>query len=187
MEATFEDHLYEGITPANLTKGRYLSCRFIGCNLVEADLTNYSFVDCTFSDCNLSMSKIEMAAFKSVSFDHCKMLGLRFDLIHPFLFKIEIRHSILDLSNFSGVDLSKTTFDQCQLREVDFTDANLTSGSFDDCDLHLSIFVNTHLESCDFQTARNFMIDPTRNMMKKAVFDRLNIEGLVRHLPIVIK
>ena len=187
MEETFEDLLYEGINPEKLSQARYLSCQFLACNLAEADLTNYAFVDCTFTDCNLSMCKIEMTAFKSVSFQNCKMLGLRFDLSNPFLFRIKTRECILDLSNFRGTDLSRSTFDQSQIREVDFTDANLTSAGFDGCDLHLSTFENTNLENCDFQTARNFSIDPVRNLMKKAVFGKLNIEGLVRHLPIVIK
>jgi uncharacterized protein YjbI with pentapeptide repeats len=75
--------------------------------------------------------------------------------------------------------MKATLFEQCQLQEVDFTEADLREAKFTECDLSQSIFDNTILEKADFRKATNYTIDPNKNKIKKAKFSLPGAVGLL--------
>merc|ERR1711916_399022 len=82
---------------------------------------------------NLSNAIVSASTFKEVRFDHCKMIGVRFDEIDPLFLDMQFKSCNLDYSSFYNLNVSKTVFDSCSLISVDFTDAFLTEASFLDC------------------------------------------------------
>jgi len=154
-------------------------CRFNNCNFARAGLSNFRFVECTFTDCDLSNAKLGATTLNDIHFVNCKLLGLHFQDCSEFLFSVAFENSVLNFSSFYGRQLKKTVFKNTLLQEVDFTDANLAGAVFEKCDLMKAVFDNTVLEKADFRTAINYSIDPERNKVKKAKFDRLGLTGLL--------
>ena len=81
----------------------------------------------------------------------------------------------------------KTNFKDCQLREIDFSEADLSNSSFIDCDLSQAIFQNTNLEKADFRSALYYSIDPENNRLKGAKFSAAGIAGLLDKYQIKIE
>ncbi|WP_232459801.1 MULTISPECIES: pentapeptide repeat-containing protein [unclassified Winogradskyella] len=75
----------------------------------------------------------------------------------------------------------------CKLVGADFTDAQAKKVLFKDCDLQDAIFSNTNLEQANFISAYNFNIIPSPNQLKKALFSRDNLSGLLQYTGIIIK
>jgi uncharacterized protein YjbI with pentapeptide repeats len=50
---------------------------------------------------------------------------------------------------------------------VDFVQTNLEKANFKDTDLYKSTFDNTNLQFADLSYARNYVIDPGHNSLKK--------------------
>jgi uncharacterized protein YjbI with pentapeptide repeats len=73
----------------------------------------------------------------------------------------------------------KTTFKNCTLHEVDFTESDLTSSVFDNCDFAGALFENTILEKADFTSSFNYSINPDINKIKKAKFSASGVLGLL--------
>lgn len=183
-EMTFEAHASE---VAKLEKGEYDQCTFIRLDLSGADLKQYIFSDCTFKECNLSLSNITAASFRQIKFVACKMLGIRWENCNPFLFSVFFDQCILDMASFYGIKLKKTTFKSCQMREVDFTEADLSQAVLEDCDLHMAVFDETNLSGADLRTARQYVIDPNKNIIKKARFCWPALAGLLTGFNIEIE
>ena len=83
--------------------------------------------------------------------------------------------------------MSKTTFNECSLREVDFGDAILKESKFIKCDLLRATFSHTNLEKCDFTTSYDFNIDPDDNILKKAKFSLSEVMGLLAKHEIILE
>jgi uncharacterized protein YjbI with pentapeptide repeats len=133
------------------------------------------------------MAHIENTAFKEVQFVHCKMLGLDFQGVNSFLLALSFTHCQLEISSFRNRQLRGTVFNNCRLEEVDFSEADLSAASFVDCDLNRAIFAQTNLERTDFSTAFNYSLDPEMNRMKKAVFSRTDLAGLLQKYQLEIR
>ena len=80
-----------------------------------------------------------------------------------------------------------TTFKNCSLREVDFTEAELSGSLFLECDLSDAKFEHTNLEKSDFTTALHYVIDPELNRIKGAKFSISGLSGLLIRYDIVIE
>ncbi|MBL0071958.1 MAG: pentapeptide repeat-containing protein [Bacteroidetes bacterium] len=93
----------------------------------------------------------------------------------------------LDLSSFYRLKLSKTSFQDCSLKEVDFSETDLTASIFRQCDLQLAVFDNTILEKADLSTAINYIIDPDKNHIRKAIFSMPDVITLLNKYQIVIR
>jgi uncharacterized protein YjbI with pentapeptide repeats len=154
-------------------------CRFQHCVFTATDLSHFRFVECTFDDCDFSNAKLTKTTLNGIYFVNCKLLGLHFEDCNEFLFSVSFENCLLDFSSFYKRSLKKTAFKQCSLQEVDFTDADLSAASFPHCNLTRAVFENTNLEKADFRTAIGFAIDPERNKLKKARFDKTSLAGLL--------
>lgn len=162
-----------------LRNQNFNGCKFIACNFTKSDLRTNSFEDCVFENCNFSMVEIEGTGFRNAIFNNCKILGVDFSRCNKFMFSFKFENCIIDYSTFYGSKLQKTDFIQCSLKEVDFTEANLTSAVFTNSELAGAKFSNTILEKADFRNAKNFVIDPEFNKLKKAKFSVFQLEGLL--------
>jgi len=83
--------------------------------------------------------------------------------------------------------LKKTSFINCNIQEVDFTESDLTGSTFDNCEMAGAIFENTILIKVDFRTSFNFSIDPEINKLQKAKFSTNGIAGLLGKYDILIE
>ena len=183
-----DDQEFIGIDFNNqlLEKGNYENCFFKDCNLSNLRLTQINFIDCQFQNCDFSNAKLTETGIRSIKFDACKLIGLRFDACNTFLFAATFINCRLDFSSFYQMDAQKTNFQSCSLQEVDFSEANLNSVSFKDCDFTKALFNQTNLEKSDFTTARNFSIDPELNKMNKAKFLTNNLQGLLLKYNLIV-
>jgi uncharacterized protein YjbI with pentapeptide repeats len=95
--------------------------------------------------------------------------------------------SNLSFSSFYKCNLNKTCFNNCQLENVDYTDANLYQAKFIECNLLKSVFNNSNLEKTDFRTSYNFYINPEINSLKQAKFSKEGALNLLLSYQIVIE
>lgn len=164
----------------------YSRCTFEGLDLKSTDLEGKIFAECTFRSCDLSLANMTRTSWRGVRFEHCKLLGLRFDQCHTFLLELAFDTCILDLASFHGLRLKNTVFSNCRLRETDLAGADLSGASFVGCDLGGAVFERTVLEGADLRTAHHYSIDPANNRIRKARFSRDGLEGLLQSSGIII-
>ncbi|MFY7888858.1 MAG: pentapeptide repeat-containing protein [Spirosomataceae bacterium] len=166
-------------TQEHLSIAEYENCRFIDCNFANSNLSTIVFIDCDFKGCNLSMASVNNTAFREVAFTECKLLGLHFNTCNDFLFSVNFKDCLLNLSSFYKLRLKKNKFINCSLHEVDFVESDLSNATFDNCDLRGAIFDKSILEKADFRTAYNYSINPENNRLKKARFSLSGVAGLL--------
>ncbi len=189
MSLYYSDQEFSGIdyTQQPLQKGEYDGCTFIDCNFENLHISNNHFLECTFINCNLTNVKLGGTTLNEVFFDRCKLLGADFSVCNIFLLRLRFRESVLNLSNFTRLPLKRTSFIECPMAEADFTEADLSEASFIKCTLTGAIFENSKLHKADFKTAIDYNIDPTKTLIKGAIFSKDNLAGLLRSSGITIK
>jgi uncharacterized protein YjbI with pentapeptide repeats len=133
------------------------------------------------------MTKILDTAFKTVKFTDCKLMGLRFEECNDFLFSVSFSNCQLNFSSFFKLKLKKIHFKNCMLQEVDFAQTDLSNSTFTDCDLSGALFSRSNLEKSDFRTSFNYSIDPVQNRLKKTLFSREGVVGLLDRFNIIIE
>lgn len=170
------DVIFESVdyTSQPFLKGSYEGCTFKNCVLSNVNLAGIKFIDCDFQICDLSMATVVNTTLNNVTFDHCKLIGIRFETVSTFMTSMHFNQSTLDFSTFVKMQLTKSSFTNCQMNEVDFTMADLSGLVFEGCDFNRTIFDRSNLTKTNFSTATNFNIDPAQNKMNGAIF---NIEG----------
>lgn len=166
-------------TEAPLPAGEYENCQFIGCNFSNTNFSLIRFTDCVFTSCNLSMVKLGKTVLMETVFKDCKMLGLHFEHCSEFGLSFRFENCVLNHASFYGTKIKGTIFSNCELKEVDFTEADAGNAIFDGCNLEGAVFENTVLEKADFSTAYNYSIDPAFNKIKKAKFSSAGLYGLL--------
>lgn len=189
MPGFISDKLFDGLnfSKERLPKGEYENCVFQNCDFTKGYLDNQNFMKCRFLDCNLSNANIAHTQFNEVVFDHCKMMGLKFEESNDFLMDFTFKNCILNLSSFIGLSLKEKHFLDCKFIEVDFTKTDLTNTRFEKCDLERAIFQNSVLEGTDFSAALHFNIDPEKNKLKGAIFTLGELPNLLKKHQLNIK
>ena len=186
--------VYEEETFANpqwpagdLTDWEFSGCRFRAGNFRDYCFIRTTFSECRFEDCFFSNIAMDGCRFQNVVFQSCKILGVSFIRLSPFLLNWEFRDSRLELCNFSGLAMSQSKFIAAAIRECDFIDTDLRGVCFEDCDLQGSKFHHANLEKADFTQAHNYFIDPTANQLKHARFSCPEVLALLAGFGIEIK
>lgn len=169
-----------------LIKSTYESCIFKNGNLSDCNLSYFTFNECLFENCNLSNANLNNTSFKDSRFVQCKMLGLQFFECKQFLLSFEFDECLLDYASFYNVQMPKTKFLNCSLKEVDFIQANLSGGKLTNCQLAGALFENTNLEKADLRGSAGYQIDPNQNNIKKALFSMSDVLELLYRLDIKI-
>lgn len=177
----YEDTLFTGadLQADSFPGSEFERCTFRNGRWMEADLQKSVFIECAFEQCDLSNAIVDRTGFRHVVFRGCKLIGIPFDRSHPFLLELRFEQCRLDFATFRSLVLKNTTFNGCSLVEVDLSGADLRQAVLDDCDLAGAVFDETDLTGADLRTARNFLIDPTRNRIKGAHFDLHGLPGLL--------
>lgn len=176
----------EDYTQLPLRKGEYEYCKFLNCNFSNTNLSGYKFLECEFNNCNLSMVKLGETLLRDIQFFDCKMLGVNFEHCSAFGFSAVFTGVTLNHSSFYKRKMQQFIFSNCQLTEVDFTDADCSGATFYNCDFTNAKFENTNLEKCDFTSSYNFFINPQINNIRKAKFSQAGLAGLLHQYQIEI-
>lgn len=186
--AAFEDLIFDGKSYADgLHKEVFDNCTFSKCDFSNAKIISCSFTDCFFNDCNLSMVNLGLSTLNNVHFRNCKILGVKFNHCHDFIFHVDFDNCILDYSSFERRKMSKTRFKDASLKGVDFGEADIKQSKFIESDLDEAIFYNTSMQEADFTTAYNYGIDLSQNQIKKARFSKDGLAGLLSQFDIIIE
>lgn len=157
-------------------------CTFRAGQWMGADLSKTRFTECVFEQCDLSNAVIAGAGFRHVEFKGCKLLGLQFDQCNAFLLAMRFDHCRLDFASFRSLVLKGARITACSLAETDFSGTDLGKAVLTDSDFAGALFDGTNLEEADLREARNFIIDPERNRIKRAQFSLHGLPGLLmRH------
>jgi fluoroquinolone resistance protein len=162
-----------------LATGEYENCIFQNCIMPGANLSGFQFSACVFKSCDLSNAVMRKTSWRDVKFTDCKLLGVQFGNCEKFLFSPSFTRCLLDLASFYKMNMKKGQFKECRLQEADFTECDLSGAVLDNCDLGRAIFFHTLLEKADLRSAYNYSIDPEQNSLKKAIFSREGIAGLL--------
>ena len=92
----------------------------------------------------------------------------------------------LDFSKFYGLKIKGTNFKNCSLVAVDFMAADISEVIFDNCDLYKNEFSKAIANKTNFKTSYNFSIDPSKTKIKKAIFSKENVRGLLNKHDLII-
>lgn len=88
---------------------------------------------------------------------------------------------------FYKIKLEQTTFKNSKLHEIIYSECNLKNSIFDGCDLFRTTFEHSILEGADFRTSFNYSINPDNNRIKKALFSRDGVVGLLDQYDIIVE
>ena len=157
-------------------------CVFTNCDFSSCNFMAITFIDCVFNDCNFNGTKINHTAFRTATFNQCQIKEVNFAMCNKLIFEIGFNDCILDFSKFYTLKIKGTLFSNCSLIAVDFMATDLTEVVFENCDLYRAEFGKAIANKANFKTSHNYTIDPTTTKIKKAVFSRAGLKGLLfRH------
>lgn len=154
-------------------------CAFHHCDFSHCTFLALTFIDCVFNDCIFNSAKINYVALRTVNFNRCEIKDVNFAMCDKLIFEIHFTDCILDFSKFYTLKIKGTTFTNCSIIAADFMNADLTGVVFDNCDLYRAEFSKAVANKADFRTSRHFTIDPEKTKIKKALFSKENIKGLL--------
>ncbi len=180
-EHLHQNKVFEKVTYSQkeIKNREFESCTFQQCDLSESNFIGCRFIDCTFSSCNLTMLKLNRCTMSNALFRDSKILGVNFSNCEDSLFSVRFEGCVADYASFMNKKMAKTVFRQTSLKQVNFANAVLTQAVFDGCDLYDATFNRTQLNEADFRTARNYIIDPENNPVRKAKFSAYGLVGLL--------
>lgn len=180
---TFDTIIFNG---SDLHFSEYEFCTFNNCTFTEATFLAVVFIDCTFVNCNFEGAQINYVSFRTVSFDRCNLSNINFAMVDQFIFEVHFKECRLDFSKFYSLKLKNTVFANSSMIAMDFMSADMTKVHFDNCDLYQSVFDKTILNQADFRSSRNYSFNPAKNKVKKAVFSKDGLAGLLKSHDIVV-
>jgi uncharacterized protein YjbI with pentapeptide repeats len=179
------------LEPDEIISGKFTDCVFSQCTFETAIFNNCRFLNCLFLECNLNLVKLPGSSFPATRFEKSRLMGVDwtqatwstsgFDSLVRFL------ACVLSHSTFIGLELKRIQITNCIANEVDFRNANLSNADFTGTDLAGSIFGSTNLTEADLSQARNYMVDPSNNILKQAKFSMPEAMALLYSMDIVLK
>ncbi len=86
---------------------------------------------------------------------------------------------MLDHASFYSTVLSHSSFSDCKMHEVEFTEADLRKSKIIDCDLLDARFERIRAAKTNFSGSFNLDIDPVINDISNATFSRDALPGLL--------
>ena len=170
-----------------LAKADYDNCVFENCQFQGGFLDNQHFVECTFTNCDMTNTNIANSQFNDVTFNGCKMVGIDFETCDTLLLTLAFNDCNLSLASFQAIDITGTSFENCVLHQVDFSETVLKKCTFGHCDFQNATFVRTDLSYTNLVSSFHFTIDPTQNTLKKARFNESGLIGLLKKYDIVVE
>lgn len=161
-------------------------CTFVNCDFSKSLMYKCKFTECKFIDCDLSLSTLKSCTFNDVTFEKSKLLGISWsDCDEPF--DIVFDSCNLSQNSFHMLDLRQIKFIDSLIKDSGFEECNLEKALFDNCDLQLTVFINNNLTKANFETSKNYLIDPKQNNIEKAEFSLPEALSFLTLLPIKLK
>ncbi len=162
------------------------NCTFINCDFSSSIIYNCRFIECTFINSDLSLSTLKSSIFNDVTFEKSKLLGLSWSHCQePF----EVKFDTCDISqnSFHFIDLRQMKFINSIIKDSGFEECNLEKSLFDRCDLQYTVFLKNNLKKANFETSKNYLINPAENDIKDASFSLPEALSFLSLLPIKLK
>jgi len=182
-----ETYKQEDFSKNQFKQREFEKCVFTGCNFQNSDISGVKFIDCVFENCNMGMAKLKNTEFNNAVFKGNKMFGLHFEDCYPFILSMSFLNCQLNYSSFFGLKIKNTIFEKTCLHDVDFTGADLSKSVFKNCDLANAMFHKTNAEGVNFETSYGYAMDPELNRIRKAKFDLQGVLGLLTKYDIVVR
>lgn len=190
LDETFKGSNYSNLT---ITGTEFKECLFVSCNFSDTVFKNCTFLECKFEDSDLSLAKVPGCIFKGVEFRKSKVIGVNWAEaswgkkgFYQLLHSIDFYECILNYSRFFGLELESIHIRDCVAREADFSEAILRKADLRKTDFENSIFRGTNLEGANLSEAKNYLISPTLNVIKKAIFTLPEALALLYSMDIII-
>ena len=191
-EKRFNDQEFKDLDldATEIISSEFIDCEFINCSFVESVIKKCRFVNCDFKQCDLSLCKLNESISINTCFTKSKLIGVNWsqadwptlDLGKP----INMYKSALNHCTFIGLNLNGIHVLDCQAINVDFREADLSQADFSGSDLSDSLFIHTNLSEVDLSQARNYVIDPGLNQLKKAKFSLPEAMSLLYNMDIIL-
>ena len=179
------------IESGQILNGKFTDCLFSQCSFETVILNNCRFSNCIFQDCNLNLVQLPGSSFPATHFQKSKLMGIDWTQAAwskaGFESLVGFQECVISHSTFIGLELKSIQITNCIANEVDFRDADLSNADFTGTDLARSIFGNTNLTEADLSQARNYMVDPSKNVLKHAKFSMPEAIALLYSMDIVLK
>ena len=132
------------------------------------------------------MSTLKSCTLNDVTFISSKILGVSWsNCQEPFDVKFDKCN--ISQNSFHLLDLRKMKFLNSQILDTGFEECNLEQSLFDKCNLEHTVFTNNNLKKANFESSKNYLIDPKYNDLKDAKFSLPEALSFLSLLPIKIK
>jgi fluoroquinolone resistance protein len=154
--------------------------------LINTNLRDKKFVDCIFEGCSISSVKID-GALMQVAFKESKLEGINFFTAKQTLMRVSFYNCVIRHCSFAQLKLRDTKFVNCRMQNVDFAETDMTEADFSNSLFEDCVFQHTILTKANFTDAQGYVIDPTRNIIRKAKFNMPDVLGLLSSFDIVIE
>jgi uncharacterized protein YjbI with pentapeptide repeats len=177
---------FVGYSQKDINSIYFENCTFIKCDFLKSNIKNCKFVECTFIKCDLSLSELTNSIFNDVTFENCKLLGISWSSC-PEPFDVRFDSSNLSQNSFHLLDLRQMKFINSQIIDTGFEECNLEKALFERCNLEQTVFLNNNLKKANFETSKNYLINPKENDIKGAMFSLPEALSFLSLLPIKIK
>jgi len=174
----------------DVVSAEFRECRFVRCGFSNAVLRACVFEECVFLECDLSLVKLPHSSFSSTRFEGSKIIGVNWTEARWAMLRlwqpVRFENCVINHSTFLGLDLKGVGFVECMAKDVDFREADLSRADFSGSDLTGAQFGGTNLTGANLRSARNYSIDPGRNVLKGARFSLPEAMSLLSGLDIEI-
>ncbi len=182
-----EQKTKESYENADLKHKVFRNCIFDGCDFTRAQLIGSKCIDCKWIRSNLSMVNWDGCRLQANSFEECKIIGGNFAKCDQTFLSVDFKKCLIEMCNFSDLNLKGTQFAGSRIRECHFSHVNLSNADFTDCDLSGTVFHHTELIQANFVTALNFSINPLTNNLKNARFSKETALALLDFFGVVLE
>jgi fluoroquinolone resistance protein len=170
----------------NLDSIYFDDCTFIKCDFSKAIFYGCKFTECTFINCDLSLASLKSCTFNDVKFENCRLIGISWSSCQE-PFDVTYKSCNLSQNSFHLLDLRQMKFVNSLIRDTGFEECNLERTLFETCDLELTSFIKNNLKKANFETSKNYLIDPKQNDIKDALFSLPEALSFLSLLPIKLK
>lgn len=184
LDKQFENQTFDD---TNTKYVDFENCTFYNCDFTNCTFQSVTFIDCNFVECNFQSTKINYVSLRGVFFNKCNLTSVNFAMTDQVIFEFHFKDCLLDYSQFYALKLKKMRFINCSMIAVDFMESDLTEVLFDNCNLRRAVFIDTIANKADFSTSYDYVIDPEKNKLKKAVFSQEGLKGLLQKYDLVVK
>lgn len=187
-----EDQKFEQIKLKDeiLEDMEFVDCEFVDCALENCKLIRCTFSNCKFYKCKSVNLQTEYSQIKNAEFSECHLVGLHWSELAPvgkFAEPIsKIEDCCLKYNTFTEMDFRKFDFSGSEVSGSTFSDCGLVESNFKQCGLDGTEFLRCDIRKADFREASGYQIDIMSNKMKGARFSFPEVVSLLNVLEIKI-